>query len=92
MADGTVAVPTSLLVDGHGRRRALCPACAGGRLHPYRVELDLGGFDGWDYADGWVAVCAGSRPDLGESDERAEPCGFAMPVTPWATPRRRPIQ
>lgn len=88
MTDGTTAVPTSLLTQG-GERRALCPACVGGRLHPYRVELNLGGWQGFDQADGWVAVCDGSQPDLGESDEPAEPCGFAMPITPhrigWST-------
>jgi hypothetical protein len=82
VADGTIAVPTSLLVNDSGGRRALCPGCQGGRLQPFKVQLDLGGFEGYRYADGWVAVCAGSRPDLHESDELAVPCGFAMPITP----------
>lgn len=79
----TTAVPASLMQQ-FGQGRALCPACVGGRLHPFHVVLNLGGFLGYDAAVGWVAVCAGSQPELGENDlrEPAQPCGFSMPITP----------
>ncbi len=84
MSSSTTAVPGSLLVGGSARR-ALCPACVGGRLHPYRVQVGLGGFAGYSYGEGWVAVCAGSSAELGEEEFQAaaEPCGFAMPITPY---------
>jgi hypothetical protein len=84
MVDGTIAVPLALIATPDGRkRRALCPACHGGRLHPYYVQLSLEGFYGMAYADGWVAKCAGSNPQYGETDlvKPLKPCGFSMPLT-----------
>lgn len=81
MTDGTTAIPTTLLTQ-FGDRRALCPACVGGRLHPYKVSINLGGFEGYRHGSGFVAVCAGARPDLDECEEPIEACGFAMAITP----------
>lgn len=83
VSDGTTAVPMSLVVAEDGsRRRALCPSCIGGRLHPYKIQIDLGGFEGISHLTGWVAVCAGSRADLGESQVDLPACGFSTPLTP----------
>lgn len=82
-AEGTTAIPTSLIVDqSAGVRRSLCPACVGGRLHPHKVEVNLGGFQGYSSAFGWVAVCVGADPAVDGSEQRIEPCGFSLPVTP----------
>jgi hypothetical protein len=81
--EGTTAVPTSLIVNrAMGVRRSLCPACFGGRLHPYKVEVSLGGFQGYRSADGWVVVCVGADPDTDGSEQRIESCGFSLPVEP----------
>lgn len=54
--------------DHGGSGQPLCPACKGGRLHPYVVTISLAeipgmglGFQGVDSLSGWVAVCVGSE-------------------------------
>lgn len=88
MTGATAAVPTEVLERASfgSNPQPLCPSqtpdgpCMG-RLHPFHVEITLGGFHGQDYADGWVLVCVGQKAgDLLERD--APPCGFSMPVTP----------
>lgn len=79
--------------------KPLCPACYGGRLHPYKVTISLSdgvkGWDGTDYLEGWVAVCRGNRDywDTLEGSERGEvsitpPCGFSLPMTAHVWPNR----
>lgn len=84
---GTRAIPLDLLtaVSYGVDQRPLCPACHGGRLHPYIVNITLSHgpnpVHGADYLTGWVAVCVGSQDDP-MLDEQVEPCGFSMPMTP----------
>lgn len=79
--------------------KPLCPACIGGRLHPYKVTISLSDgirpYDNVDYLEGWVAVCRGNRDywDTLEESERGEvsitpPCGFSLPMTPRLWPNR----
>jgi hypothetical protein len=96
---GTTAVPSEHLqrigpmVGAGASGKALCPACYGGRLHPYKVIISLSDgvrpYDNVDYLEGWVAVCRGSRDywETLEESERGEvsitpPCGFSLPMTP----------
>jgi len=67
----------------------LCPGCTGGRLHPYKVSINLGphGWQGVEYLDGWVAVCIGDHNPHGYLVEPAKPCGFSMPMTPHRSQR-----
>ncbi|MGH9248069.1 MAG: hypothetical protein ACRD0W_00900 [Acidimicrobiales bacterium] len=92
--NGTWAVPLDL-AQAFGPR-PMCPACNHGRLHPYRITVPLGGFDGRDTAVGWVAVCSkpqpigdGTRGDefFGEyeKDRPTSGCGFSMALTPGPT-------
>jgi hypothetical protein len=75
MAD-TIAVPLDFLAQANmsgSSGQPLCPSCIGGRLHPYRVTINLtglkpegsgepyGGFYGVEYLEGWVAVCVGNE-------------------------------
>jgi hypothetical protein len=61
-SDGTNAVPLSRINAPDGReQRSLCPACHTGYLHPYVVHVDLGGYQGWRYGSGWVAICSGTN-------------------------------
>ena len=80
----TWAVPTAVLDEysGAGRGRPLCPACTGGRLHPFKVSINLGvrGFQGITGLEGWTVVCAGTDPL--DSFPAAGPCGFSMPMQP----------
>lgn len=95
------AMPLDLLAArneaGYGSGQPLCPACIHGRLHPYRVTIGLGGYQGVDYLDGWVAMCVGNAEDnqltveqlrrAGEVDPKpmaadVPPCGFTMAMTP----------
>lgn len=93
---GTTAVPSDVLeqaaMQGPGGGNPLCPACVGGRLHPYKVEFSLGppGYQGAIGLTGWVAVCKGNIPhrrriaEAGLEDWETgdqEPCGFSMPLT-----------
>lgn len=80
----TTAMPLDLLNQvNHGSGQPLCPACNGGRLHPYHVTFGTGvvpgqGWQGADYLTGFVAVCRGSADRAGPV---IEPCGFSMPLT-----------
>jgi hypothetical protein len=67
---GTRAVPSSWLANcatwpGESGQ-PLCPACEGGYLHPYRVQINLTDKDsgaawgGVRRLVGWVAVCVGN--------------------------------
>jgi hypothetical protein len=87
----TTAVPASLITGG-SKRRALCPNCVGGRLHPYKLIVDLGGVDGYAYGTAWVAVCEGSSLELAEDmgDVPVERCGFSVPLTPHRSEALRP--
>lgn len=81
--DGTMAVSTDLISNYHaGVNRSYCPACRGGRLHPYKLSVNLGGFQGMASGSAWVAVCAGADPALHESEEPLKPCGFSVPLVP----------
>lgn len=71
--------------------RPLCPACKGGRLHPYLVEIAVAhpgdNLYGAECLTGWVAVCQGDRDlDAGDGFEAMPPCGFTMPMTPHRRP------
>lgn len=95
---GTRAVPLSALPalnGGHGTGQPLCPACNGGRLHPYEVTVIVPGTTGVEALvgktlTGWVAVCKGNadylrHPDYQEDAEGLElspPCGFSMTLQP----------
>ncbi len=67
---GTTAVQLDYLAKmnrggGPTTGQPLCPACNGGRLHPFVVEINLAEIPGrgWQGADGlvgWVAVCRGN--------------------------------
>ncbi len=70
-AEGTRAVP----VDRQGLSH--CPAC-GGRLVPYRLSVDLGGFRGAHVGKAWVAVCRGTDPARDMVDEALPACGFSV--------------
>ena len=96
----TTAVPSDYLARANHDRvppegnagRPLCPACPGGRLHPYQVTIGLnvvGGWKGVDYLEGWVAVCVGARARDGVVARDVAPCGFTLPMTPktWETTR-----
>lgn len=102
---GTTAVPAAHLAQvarlaGGGSTGApLCPACYGGHLHPYKVEISLSegirDWEGADYLIGWVAVCIGNRnyrdglePAEREEIELMPPCGFSLPMTPHLRPNR----
>jgi len=89
----TTAVPLAYLATANYDRvppegqggRPLCPACVGGRLHPYMVEIGLTQATGWhgvDYLVGWVAVCVGAKAADGVMAVDVEPCGFSLPMTP----------
>lgn len=101
MAD-TIAVPLDHLARANydTTGQPLCPACQGGRLHPYYVTFALRGFQGVDSLSGWVAVCVGNREynlamrgfeNWRERDENyaevddMSPCGFSMPMMPHRT-------
>lgn len=78
--DGTVAVPDDLVSNRDaGVSRSYCPACPG-RLHPYKLSVNLGGFEGMALGFAWVAVCDGADPALHESEEPLRPCGFSVPL------------
>ena len=83
MSDGTRAVPLELIEDGVNKRRALCPACPTGFLHPYRVSVDLGGMEGQQVGIAWVAICKGAKAGERYRVEAAEPCGFTLPLTAY---------
>lgn len=84
----TWAVPSDVLANPyHGASgQPLCPACVGGRLHPYLVEISLSdhpsGWHGANYLTGWVAVCVGTQVGDPAFAEAAPACGFSMPMTP----------
>lgn len=89
-AQGTQAVPLSLVHNPDvGVRRSLCPGCTGGRLHPYRLSVDLGGYQGMSHGTAWVAVCVGSDPRYDMVDEPSLPCGFTVRLDPVPDPHRR---
>lgn len=89
----TTAVPSAYLAranddrlppDGQGGN-PLCPACIGGRLHPYQVTIGLNTGHSWkgvDYLVGWVAVCKGAKAADGVMASDHAPCGFSLPMTP----------
>lgn len=89
----TTAVPLDYLAaanydrvppEGQGGR-PLCPACVGGRLQPYQVEIGLTKVTGWqgvDYLMAWVAVCVGAKTRDGVAAIDLQPCGFSLPMTP----------
>jgi hypothetical protein len=88
LAQGTEAVPLSLVHNPDvGVRRSLCPACKWGHLHPYRLSVDLGGYQGMSHGTAWVAVCVGSHPARDMVDEPSPPCGFTVRLDP--VPERR---
>jgi hypothetical protein len=68
----------------------LCPACDGGRLHPYLVEFGLTSpageaWHGADFLAGWVAVCVGNADQLQLDDELRRQLQLpaeAVPVRP----------
>lgn len=83
MSEGTRAVPLSLIEDGFNMRRSLCPNCNGGLLHPYKVSVELGGFDGQEVGIGWVAICKGAKAGERSRETASEPCGFTLPLTAY---------
>lgn len=94
----TWAVGLDLLgYKGDATEQPLCPACHGGRLHPYAVSFNFplaaptGLFhthEAVDYLEGWVAICVGNRQYLRDRDPKATgvpevpACGFTMSLTP----------
>lgn len=82
---GTSAVPHDLLQRTAGGHYSppLCPACVGGRLHPYVVEFFLGypGFHGAQWLSGWVAVCKGGKAGEHFLEVDVPACGFSMALT-----------
>lgn len=83
MSDGTRAVPLDLIEDGFNKRRALCPVCKTGVLHPYKVSVDLGGMSGQQFGVGWVAICVGGKAGERYLESDSEPCGFSLPLTAY---------
>lgn len=88
MSDTWAVSSDYLTRSSHGHSgQPLCPACTGGRLHVYLVEVSLaadpGGWHGATALAGWIAVCVGS---VGEGDGPVPACGFSMPMTPVAAP------
>lgn len=80
MSDGTVAVPRDLVEDpSAGKRRSLCPVCSG-KLHPYKIHVDLGGYQGWVFGSAWVAVCVGGISS--HTGDEWKPCGFSVRLEP----------
>jgi hypothetical protein len=75
----TTAVPRS-----PGQTRPLCPACIGGRLQAYEVQINLEMWHGYLAARGYTAVCV--APDEEEGQFLNEPptdgCGFSMNLEP----------
>jgi hypothetical protein len=75
-----------------------CPGCRGGRLHPYRVTINLTGLDpegsaasygGWylvEYLEGWVAVCVGNEAANRKIREVYAGYGEEAPVDPEVPP------
>ncbi len=84
----TRAIPTAdLYPSGTERDQPLCPACRGGRLHPYLIEFTvfpqehalrarMGGGVGPTVLNAWVAVCRGARDESGTALD--PPCGFSV--------------
>ena len=91
----TTAVPQDML--GYAKdatEQPLCPACHGGRLHPYAVQFDFPTIvDGLhytseraDWLEGWVAVCVGNQAaekataaQYAKMGETYEPNDLALP-------------
>jgi hypothetical protein len=98
MGNGTTAVTLDALRTlnmDYGTGQPLCPACHGGRLHPYQVSIRVPGTGPAERVigqviQGWVAVCQGNADYLralaadGEDEgvDPLEPCGFSMPLYP----------
>lgn len=80
---GTEAVPRDI-VRSDGHERPQCPSCPTGRMHPFRIDIHLGGFHGYRYGIAWVLACR--PPDTDEHPDARTgflTCGFTVPFTPF---------
>lgn len=85
----TRAVPLSVLRGASGETattgRPLCPRCAVGFLHPFRVDIALGetpvGWQGAGALVGWVAVCRGNAEENENTRELYEAAEHDIPET-----------
>lgn len=77
--EGTTAVKLDQLgYSCDATEQPLCPACNGGRLHPYAVTFTfpmvIRGLhytsERVDYLEGWVAVCVGNKAAIQATTER----------------------
>lgn len=82
---GTIAVDASRLGFPGFTGEPLCPACMGGRLHPYVVTFELPA-TGVNYTgelvdslSGWVAICVGNRRYLRDRARRLAEVGAPVP-------------
>lgn len=82
----TWAIPSDWLARSNRTSttgRPLCPACKGGYLHPYKVEMSLSadpqGWHGVNALVGWVAVCFGNKDEAEHSRRLYEEAGETPP-------------